>query len=1120
MPERHPYLSDKVQPLSKETDYFGHEDYAETLALESVSVQTPFTLGLFAPWGTGKSTILEATKTRLNEQGVAAVVFDVWKYEGDSLRRAFVTDIGRQLNRDGQLEKGFKLEPLLERFEADVAEPRPALQFSGRSLFEAGWRAVVAVACALLVLFGLPKLGMSDANATKVFVALASGLILYVLAALAKTIQIQNVQVTRKQIQDPDQFAKSFAELVSNGVKPQRLVIAVDNLDRCSPERVTEVLTTIKTFLEPAETGKDLVFLIAADDAALRRHLIAQELAASGGESAYSTNEMDAEEDRTEDRPTTSEFAPQRQVPWEVGEAVDEYLRKFFNGTLRLNDVLDEDIRDFTQAQLDAFIAAHQLSEEDASRLVELVATALRQNPRRIKQFINGLELRLRLFERRRASERIQIEADILVVAKLAIIEEEFSDRFQELRRDPKVLAAWHEEARTGRSGIEDSYSQWQVFLRNTERIKPVDLRPYLTLKQSQRERELPRFQEFVDALEGGSVDRVDEILDAPEVADKRSEYVRAVPDRLREVIRKGFRSAATNVVRTAISSTALQADAASVLDEAMRHPPLRESLGELPPDALLAAARGLPSIRFNDVADTLLGRFEETDEGADEGRSTISEALAGEVERLDERRKGRLRDALAKSGISKDFPAVVPFAEQDATAIPQEPVTQALEALDSDPQFATTAASYRIVKAVLMAHEAPPYNQIQKFGEAVWRALLARREDADEFATLAQDAASIIGRFNVPRTSFKEQIEQFEVEWAELAPAVRPSAVRYVGALLDAGTEEAREQYAARFLERFFSENSEAAVAWLEDGVDQVANSFDQVLDAQLIPFLSGGRGDSSLKSKILEVVRSWDAERVSRLVGQAVRDAVQADRFEHAPALLLGARDLLGEAAHAEAVSGLLDRAEQDPALDEPSLLNAVVSLPPSSIGERARARQAGVLAQTIIHGKSDWQGASAALKEDEEFRNELPTVVSAVFDHVMSGGDVWSHRVELEFLRDEADHLTQAQAHQLGSSLAQAINDVQPGHPVRALEAIAQVLGRLGQADTERRNDWVTKLILQERKQGDISVRGELLTAAARLTGHKNSNGWRELSERLKELRKDDEDELADRVERAAA
>ena len=147
----------------------------------------------------------------------------------------------------------------------------------------------------------------------------------------------------------------------------------------------------------------------------------------------------------------------------EAERLVDEYLRKFFDATIRLRPILPEDLRRFATDELQRLFAYVEASvpapagsnelvpTELQDRLVSLVVSALRQNPRRIKQFANSLETRLRTIRAREdsggISRELALSADILGIAKLAILEEEWRPFYEELERNPRRLAEAQSEA-------------------------------------------------------------------------------------------------------------------------------------------------------------------------------------------------------------------------------------------------------------------------------------------------------------------------------------------------------------------------------------------------------------------------------------------------------------------------------------------------------------------------------------------------------------------------------------------------------------------------------------------------------------------------------------------------
>lgn len=84
----------KDEPItSGKTGYYNfyHKFFSPALKEIVLSDSCPHTIGLFSKWGTGKSSIIDELALDLEKQDVAHVfVFDVWKYQEDSLRRIFL----------------------------------------------------------------------------------------------------------------------------------------------------------------------------------------------------------------------------------------------------------------------------------------------------------------------------------------------------------------------------------------------------------------------------------------------------------------------------------------------------------------------------------------------------------------------------------------------------------------------------------------------------------------------------------------------------------------------------------------------------------------------------------------------------------------------------------------------------------------------------------------------------------------------------------------------------------------------------------------------------------------------------------------------------------------------
>src|SRR5258706_7365431 len=79
-------------------DKFKHQGYVDALHNLVKECPTPFCLGLFGGWGSGKTGIvLELCNTlKQKNKDIKHLYFDVWKYSADSLRRQLLIKIDEE----------------------------------------------------------------------------------------------------------------------------------------------------------------------------------------------------------------------------------------------------------------------------------------------------------------------------------------------------------------------------------------------------------------------------------------------------------------------------------------------------------------------------------------------------------------------------------------------------------------------------------------------------------------------------------------------------------------------------------------------------------------------------------------------------------------------------------------------------------------------------------------------------------------------------------------------------------------------------------------------------------------------------------------------------------------
>jgi predicted KAP-like P-loop ATPase len=188
----------------------GFDAYAEALAGAIRGGEPPqFTVGLYGSWGSGKSTLLKAVAAELQrDETVIVAEFDAWRYE-----------------RSEHI-----IVPLLHRIHGAVAET------GDNKLLGNVRKALESIVFSLN--FKLAFLGI-DAKSVK-------------------------EHWEREDLPQLDSaFAEPFAALerIPSALGDRRIVVLIDDLDRCSPEKVVSVLEAINVVMDVP----GLIFVLALD---------------------------------------------------------------------------------------------------------------------------------------------------------------------------------------------------------------------------------------------------------------------------------------------------------------------------------------------------------------------------------------------------------------------------------------------------------------------------------------------------------------------------------------------------------------------------------------------------------------------------------------------------------------------------------------------------------------------------------------------------------------------------------------------------------------------------------------------------------------------------------------
>lgn len=258
-------------------DKFGYGPIAGRVAETLTVLDPPLTVGLFGPWGSGKSSMFELLRRELSDlkSDARLVKYDASTYGGEALKRNFISHIASELGYNADKYPKFHrgLYESTRRTELDFEAIKGSM-LPAISVFAWLYAAFLIVASLLMGATSIATdedfLGQISQSLPQLIAPSAvAGVVAAVAAFLLKGASFDAEQ---SQPASDEAFARCFQALVGQARSDRkftRLIVFVDELDRCSSEDVVTTLTAIRTFLHEEHS----VFVVAADRAALERAL-------------------------------------------------------------------------------------------------------------------------------------------------------------------------------------------------------------------------------------------------------------------------------------------------------------------------------------------------------------------------------------------------------------------------------------------------------------------------------------------------------------------------------------------------------------------------------------------------------------------------------------------------------------------------------------------------------------------------------------------------------------------------------------------------------------------------------------------------------------------------------
>lgn len=363
---------------------------ALTQAIENAPSKGTFIIGLFGEWGIGKSSIIKTTEANIVKKyknKIKFITYDAWKYVDDNFRRTFIIDVNKQLGVSPK-----QIEVLKQKLYTDTVWETAKKVLNIRNVSIVLGIMILSV----LLLHYIFGMSFNIAGAFSLFGGLSLSFMIFCMNTVLHCFSETKQSINTPLLFSPEQFEDEFQKALKYNEKQKRikLVITIDNIDRCSAEVAYQLLTNIKTFMIEHD---DLIFIIPTDNKSLCEH-----------------------------------FA--KRFKGDSGKAY-EFLRKIFNLEIHIKPLDSTELFKFTNDINKKYKLGF------SPNAISIIANEYASNPRRIKQFFNNAISEIDVLGDRLTDLSVaDLELAKNTVCKLLIIRDEWPWYYELVLKDPNLL--------------------------------------------------------------------------------------------------------------------------------------------------------------------------------------------------------------------------------------------------------------------------------------------------------------------------------------------------------------------------------------------------------------------------------------------------------------------------------------------------------------------------------------------------------------------------------------------------------------------------------------------------------------------------------------------------------
>ncbi|MEM6516840.1 MAG: P-loop NTPase fold protein [Bacteroidota bacterium] len=361
----------------------------------------PSTIGLYGDWGSGKSSLMKMIENENTKSDNIIIHFNGWLFEGyEDAKTALLSTIVDELIKSRTWDQ-------------------KAIKYIGRLVKKVKWFEVLVKTGKIGA--GMYLASQGDTNHEALLEDISS----LDIDQYIKEIQDENQEIIEKGIKE---FRNDFDKLLK-ATDINRIIVLIDDLDRCNPDTVISTLEAIKLFLYVDKS----VFIISADERLINYAVKKRfpELPSSNYD--VSTDYLEKLIQFPIRIPSMSESEYETYINLLFAkvhlnnEDFDEVLTKVFAPGDKVNisksKFNSDNLVDFIEEPPEALKQDLVLSKQINPILVSILSG----NPRQCKRFLNMLIMRLNMAN----SKGIELKKNVL--AKLMLLEYFKTESFNNL---------------------------------------------------------------------------------------------------------------------------------------------------------------------------------------------------------------------------------------------------------------------------------------------------------------------------------------------------------------------------------------------------------------------------------------------------------------------------------------------------------------------------------------------------------------------------------------------------------------------------------------------------------------------------------------------------------------